>query len=264
MTAERQIVALEPAYVLHLRPYRDSSAIIEAFTEQYGRVGLVGRGVRGQRSRLRGLLQPFSPLLLSWSGRGELVTLTGAEACGVPLRLAGPRVAAGFYLNELIIRLVRREDPHPELYPVYGDVLSELAGADDPEPALRLFEKRILEEIGYGLTLSHDAAGEPVVEDGWYEIRPEGLPVRLETAAGGTNVFRGRSLLALAAEHVPDPEAAAEAKRLLRIALRPHLGPTPLKSRELYRQLRAVGADSRDGSKGGHDGRWPGPKQDGG
>lgn len=240
MTTERRAVTLEPGFVLHSRPYRDSSAIIEAFTESYGRVGLVGRGVRGRRSRLRGVLQPFGALLISWSGRGELCTLTGAESQAAPLHFTGPRVAAGFYVNELILRLVRRDDPHPDLFGAYAGALLDLARADDPEPPLRVFEKRLLEEIGYGLTLDHDADGEPVTAEGWYEVAPEGVPARVDSDVGGTNVFRGSSLLALASEAGLDGAAAVDAKRLLRAALRPHLGARPLKSRELYRQLRAV------------------------
>ncbi|MBA1145493.1 DNA repair protein RecO [Ectothiorhodospiraceae bacterium WFHF3C12] len=257
MTAERRVVNLEPAFVLHVRPYRDTSAIIEAFTENHGRVGLVGRGVRGQRSRLRGVLQPFGPLLLSWSGRGELATLTGAEPQGGALRIGGARVAAGFYLNELLMRLVRRDDPHPALYAAYREAISALAASGDAEPPLRVFEKRLLEEIGYGLTLDHDAAGEPIEPEGWYSVHAEGLPVRVETQEAATHVFRGSSLLALCSERSLGPDAAADAKRLLRMALQAHLGPRPLKSRELYRQLSGTRERERDG-------RAPGNTQTGG
>lgn len=251
MTGERRVVALEPAFVLHSRPYRDSSAIIEAFTEHHGRVGLVGRGIRGQRSKLRGVVQPFTGLLLSWSGRGDLATLTGAEMREAPLHFPGARIAAAFYLNELIIRLVRREDPHPDLYDAYVTALVDLAANREPELALRLFEKRLLEEIGYGLTLDHDVQGEPVQADARYEVPLDGLPLRVESTAAGTNIFAGRSLLALASGALPDRGAAQDAKRLLRAALEPHLGPRPLKSRELYRQMAAVARPtSRDDAEG--------------
>lgn len=241
MSAERRVVNLEPAFVLHTRPYRDTSAIIEAFSRHWGRVGVVGRGVRGPRSRLRGLLQPFTALLLSWSARGELGTLTGAEAQSAPLRLAGAQVAAGFYLNELIVRLLRRDDPHPALFDAYRAALAALAGGGDLASPLRLFEKRMLEEIGYGLTLDHDSRGEPVDPAAWYQVETEGLPVRMPASGRDDGVYPGSSLLALAAEGPLDAVAAADAKRLLRTALQPHLGSRPLKSRELYRRLAGAG-----------------------
>jgi len=241
MSGQRREVDLEPAFVLHGRAYRDSSAILEVFSEGYGRVGLVGRGVRGPKSRWRGILQPFVPLLLSWRGRGELATLTHAEAVGGLSMPGGARVASGFYLNELLLRLLKREDPHPGAFHVYHEALTRLLEDDGPPaPALRLFEKRLLDELGYGLMLDTDAAGRPVVADAWYHCEPEAAPVAVEGPAAPGLVVAGASLLCLAADRVPDDKAAADVKRLMRAALAPHLGARPLKSRELYRQMAAV------------------------
>lgn len=247
MSPQRRVAELEPAYLLHSRAYRDTSAILEVFARDHGRVGVVAKGVRSQKSRLRGVLQPFVPLLLSWSGRGDLGTLTGAELNGRAAGLTGARLAAGFYLNELLLRLLRREDPHAALFQAYRAVLGALVESDDPEPPLRLFEKRLLEEIGYAPTLDHDDELRPVEPAGWYQVQAEGLPVRLTAYQEGAHVVRGASLLALANEQALDAAAAADAKRIMRLALRPHLGSRPLNSRELYRQLAAI--RTRRGSK---------------
>ena len=139
--------------------------LLEIFSEAHGRVGLVARGVRSAKSRQRGDLQPFRPLRLSWSGRGELGTLTGVEADGVAPPLQGPGLYSAFYVNELLVRLLARQDPHPPLYALYRDSLERLARCTDIEPVLRIFEKRLLEEIGYGLLLDceveHGDAGAP-------------------------------------------------------------------------------------------------------
>lgn len=238
MSEQRRRIELEPAFLLHTRAYRDTSLILEGFTPQYGRVGLVARGARSGRSRWRGLLQPFVPLMLSWSGRGELGTLTGAEAHGRPRTLAGERLAAGFYLNELVMRLLRREDPHPALFAVYDWALSALVARDQrADEALRLFEKRLLEALGYGLILDHDSQYEAIDPAAWYAVDPEGLPERTIAGRADALVVRGSSLVALAREGTLDEPAAWDAKRLMRAALAPHLGSRPLKSRELYRQL---------------------------
>ncbi|MGH8444249.1 MAG: DNA repair protein RecO, partial [Solimonas sp.] len=150
-------VTLEPAYLLNRRPYSDSSLLLEAFTREHGRIGLVARGARGAKSKLRGLLQPFNPLLLSWNASGELATLTAAESAGPALVLAGERVFYGWYLNELLLRLLQRQDAHPALFEAYALAVQQLPGeAEHAQDALRLFEKALLAEIGYGLLLPDD------------------------------------------------------------------------------------------------------------
>ncbi len=176
-------VQLVSAYVLHQRPYRESSALLEVFAESHGRVGLVARGVRSPKSRQRGDLQPFRPLRLSWSGRGELGTLTGVESDGPSVALHGAALYSGFYLNELLVRLLARHDPHPRLYAQYRASLVQLGLASDIEPVLRIFEKRLLEEIGYGLLLDHEVRhGEAVQPDAWYDYHLESGPVPVATA----------------------------------------------------------------------------------
>src|SRR5262245_18704368 len=164
----RERITLEPAFVLHHREYRDTSRILDVFTAGHGRLTLFARGARGPRSKLASLLMPFRPLLVSWSGRGDAAQLTGAESqehAPLPSR----QVLSGFYLNELIITLTTRHDPQPQLFDDYAEALHRLATDAAPEPTLRVFEKRLLASLGYGLEFSVDAHT-------WYRFRVgEGL-----------------------------------------------------------------------------------------
>ncbi|MFP5505754.1 MAG: DNA repair protein RecO [Gammaproteobacteria bacterium] len=224
---------LHPAYILHQRPYRDTSLLLEVFGRDHGRFGLVARGARGPRSRIRGLLQPFQPLLLSWSGRAELATLHSVEADGAAPRLAGTTLYSGFYLNELLMRLLQRLDPHPELYAAYAEALEGLQ-CEALRP-LRLFEKRLLEALGYGLLLDCEAdSGVPVEAEAQYVYALESGPARCIDDATGGLTLSGRSLLSLAAEELADAQSLSDAKRLLRAALGLYLGDRALKTREVF------------------------------
>lgn len=227
-------VLVQPAWVLHRRPWSEASLIVELFSRDFGRIGVIARGGRSSR-RWRGLLEPFNPVLASWQGRGELRSLAGAEPGGAPPALNGAALASGFYLNELLLRLMRRDDPHPELYPVYGETLARLPD----EAALRGFERRLLEALGYGLLLVEDLAGAPVQADAHYRYHLEHGPERLDEAppAGGGLRVRGRTLLGLAGQAPLNGDALPEARRLMRAALSLYLGDRPLQSRALYRQL---------------------------
>lgn len=227
---------LHPAYILHQRPYRDTSLLLEVFSRDHGRFGLVARGVRGPRARSRGLLQPFQPLLLSWGGRGELGSLQKVEADGAPHSLRGANLYSGFYLNELLIRLLQRMDPHPEIYHAYVDALGALNA--QPQRALRLFEKRLLDELGYALLLDHEAeTGMPLAADACYRYELESGPVQVESASATGLVLKGASLLSLAAEELADAQSLADSKRLMRAALSLYLGERGLKTREVFAAL---------------------------
>lgn len=226
---------MAPGYLLHQRPYRESSALLEVFTETHGRVGLVARGVRSTKSKRRGELQPFRALRLSWQARGELGTLTEVEADGVTSPLHGRALYSGFYLNELLVRLLARHDPHPQLFAAYRTALSAFMQGDAVEPVLRLFEMRLLQEAGYALQLEFEVeTGEPVEADGLYDYHLEAGPVSVDNETAGGFVFRGASLLAMAREELSQPEVLQDAKRLMRSALKLYLGDKPLKSRELF------------------------------
>ena len=233
-----QRVDLNPCFVLHQRRWRETSLIIELFSSHSGRLGLVARGARRASSPLRGLLQPFVPLLASWSDRGELGTLRTAEPDGAALPLSGRSLAGGFYLNELVMRLTHRHDPHPELLRDYREALFGLHESTDIEPVLRLFEKRLLSAIGYGLMLEREAGTDLPVREGLrYRYVPELGPVgEGESEERGVRVS-GATLLALSRERLESAVQMSEAKLLMRFLLERLLGPRPLASRMLFRSL---------------------------
>ena len=236
-------IKLQPAYVLHQRPYRDTSALIEAFTADYGCVTLVAKGVRAAKSRLAGVLQPFQPLLISWSGRTELVTLTGCEADGVRLPISGRLAMSGFYMNELLLRLLHRHDPHPALFQGYFTTLADMAQGGREERALRLFELRLLKEIGYAMTLNQLAgSGEPVVADKIYSYHIERGLTHYDAAEPGGIQLPGCSLLSLHNESLHDAQSLRDSKRLMRAVLARYLGNKPLQSRELFMNLQKLRA----------------------
>ena len=231
---------MQRAYVLHQRPYRDTSRLLEIFSQEHGRIGLVARGVRSGKSRLGDQLQPFAPLLLSWSGQGELPTLTGVEPAGIAVTLGPQSLLSGFYLNELLMRLLHRGDAHPVLFAAYAVALTELAEARQ-EDALRRFERILLQEIGYGLILDADVvSGEPIQDAVLYRYQPDQGPVRAGPGAAAGIPIHGRTLRAIAADDYPDAQTRWEARQLMRAALAVHLGERPLQSRELFRQQQAV------------------------
>ncbi len=232
---------LQPAFILHRRPYRDTSLLLEIFAQDYGRLGLVARGAATPRARWKGLLQPFAPLLLSWAGAGALATLTAAEDAVCPTPFPPQRVLAGFYVNELLIRLLPRLDPYPQLFAAYGALLTELASGPVEEAPLRRFEKQLLEELGYGLTLDREAvSGAPIVAEERYRYVLNQGPLAAHQTQVGIPIS-GRSLLALRHGIPADPEVLQEIKRLMRAALATHLQGRALKTRELYRSQRERG-----------------------
>lgn len=239
-------VELQPGFILHTRPYRDTSALVEAFTAAHGRIGLVARGARSEKSRLRGLLQPFRRVLLSWSGRGELHTLTGAEEVGPAARLSGEQLISGFYVNELMMRLSHRSDANAPLFACYGATLQALAEAEDPRLVLRVFEKRLLDALGYGLQLQHDADGRPIEPDQRYRYALEVGPVTSTAGSPRDVELSGATLLALDAERLDSEQAVREAKALMRAVLSYYLGPQPLRSRELFRRPFGEPESSQD------------------
>jgi DNA repair protein RecO (recombination protein O) len=234
MKAER--VALAPGFVLHQRAWRETSRVVEIWSREHGRLGLVARGVRRPRSPFRSLLQPFTPLLLSWTQRGELGNLTGLEAAAPAVLLQGRPLMAGFYLNELLMRLLPRQDPHPGLYDHYAAALQCLA-LRPVAPVLRIFEKHLLTAMGYGLSLTHVSAGDAPVEPGEryrYDLEAGPLPAQ-ERAAG--LLISGRALLALHTEALDDADDLKAVKRLLRMALERHLDGRGLKTSNVMRSM---------------------------
>lgn len=230
-------VPLNPGYFLHLRPYRETSLLADVFSRDHGRLTLVARGARRPAGRNSGLYRPMCPLLLAWTQKGEMGTLTGIEASGNAEPPTGRRLIAGFYLNELLVRLLHRHEAHPELYHAYEQALASLAAGEREEPTLRVFEKHLLLSLGYGLVLDHDAdSGQPVDPAAEYVyVRSRG-PVRRSVVANDEIPISGAALLALHAEVLDDAGHALECKRLMRALLADQLDGRPLASRALYRQ----------------------------
>lgn len=237
---QRVRVLLQPAYVLHRRPYRDTSALLDVFTPEFGRVGLVARGARQAKSRSAALLQPFQPVWVSWSGSGELCTLSTVEDAGAARWLTGVSLMSGLYLNELLVRLLHRFDPHPSLFACYENVLAELAQPPEEsalEASLRIFENRLLAEIGYGLVLEHEADSDVPIEAARvyaYHVGEGPRPYETSRDANSILTVHGATLLAIARECFSDVESLREAKRLMRAALVVQLGSKPLASRRLF------------------------------
>lgn len=225
-------------FVLHRRDFGNTSLLIEVFSAEEGRLPVLAKGAKRGRRSTAADLQPFRPLWLGWVGRGEVKTLVRTEPAGAPHELPGTALFCGFYLNELLMRLVGRHDPQEGLFAFYHAALAELAQGVDLDSALRRFELHLLRELGYGIMLDQDAvSGEAVLPRLRYVYEPES---GLREDAGPCNGFTvsGETLLMLAAGKSLQGVQAREARELLRRLLRPHLGERPLKSRELFRQWR--------------------------
>lgn len=238
-----QRIQLQPAYVLHHRPYRDTSRIVDLFTRDYGRLTVFARGVRG-KSGLAAALQAFQPILVSWSGKGEAGQLTAAELVGEPTSLPAARLLSGFYLNELLLKLLHLHDPQLEIFNLYNLTVQTLKAGGDELAALRLFEKRLLQSLGFGLSLQCEAeSGVPIEPQRCYryvlELGP--LPVNAD-ANPAKGVYLGATLLALAAETLIEAQHKTDARHLLRNALDHVLDGRRLQSREILGGLRQLSA----------------------
>ncbi len=224
---------LEPAYILHTRYFRDTSLIVELFTQHEGTVAVLAKGARKQ-ARWKGLLQLFAHVLVAWRGKSELPILTGAEPGGDALILQGDALFSGFYLNELLIRLLHKHDPHPRLFNVYQQTLAAL-NQGEVEKSLRCFEKQLLQELGYGLVLDRELENNtPIDPASYYQYHLEQGARKVTGTAKATDIYQGKSLLALHHDQLITQEARRDAKRLMRQAIAILLNHKPLKSRELF------------------------------
>lgn len=224
------IAASRPAFVLHSRPYKETSALVDFLTAE-GRLRAVLRGARGKSGSLA---RPFLALELELRGLGELKTVARLEAGGIPHLLSGDALFSGLYLNELLVRLLPAEDPHPALFEHYAATLAALAAGRPLEPLLRAFEWRLLDELGYGFALDQDRHGQPIEPQGLYRWLADcGFEPVVQLQPG---LFHGADLLAMNEADWQTPGVLAAAKRLMRQALAPHLGGRPLVSRELFRK----------------------------
>ena len=227
---------LQPAYVLHRRPYRETSCLLELLTPDHGRISVIARGVRKPRSSTQGLLQAFTPLLISWSGKGELMTMTNIEANGTAAQLRGNCLFAGLYLNELLMCLLQKWDAHPAIYKLYEKTLAALQSDTLEEKVLRTFEKGLLEELGYGLLPKQGVSlDRTFLPDKFYRFTQEqGFVLNEMEDSSLSSIFSGKSLLAIAKEEWEVPGALRDAKRLMRFVLAPLLGTREINSRKLF------------------------------
>jgi DNA repair protein RecO (recombination protein O) len=234
----RRRAELEEGFVLHAYPYKETSLIVEAFTRRHGRIGLLARGARRPRSAMRGVLLAFHPLRLTWSASAELGTLLSVEWGGGQKTLSGIALMCGFYLNELLMRLLPRDDPHESLFDAYLAALARLAGGE-PQPAvLRGFELRMLAELGYAPVLDREAAsGAPIEPAKHYAYEPDRGPV--ETRRGeGESVISGRTLLDMAADNYENTQTREQARRLMRALIADRLGGQQLHTRAVLAELQ--------------------------
>jgi len=234
-----EAVRVQPAYLLHARPWRETSLQVELFSRDHGRLSAVARGWRRAKGRRSGRLLPFTPLLVSWAGRSELKNLVAVEWVGAPWLFEGRRLWVGFYVNELLLRLTALFDPHPELFADYHALLAAMAGNQAMEPVLRDYEFKFLERLGYGIRFDVDASGfNPLQERQHYRFDPERGFWPCEGDCQDQNgLFSGATLMAIAAGDYGAVVARRDARRLARLALDARLGGLPLKSRQFFQQL---------------------------
>ena len=242
-------VQQQPAYILHHRPFRDSSQILDVLTRDHGKVAVVARGSRGSKSRLAGVLRPFLPLRVSWVARSDLGTLTGAEAAGAPAGLRGDALLSAYYVNELMLHFLHRHDPQPEIFELYAEIIPLLCNATNVAACLRGFELELLGLLGYAVSLDQEAGTQNDVQpERNYEYRVEQGPVPVDRSDGPL-VFSGSSLLAIGAGQFDDADVLRAANRLLRDVITHHLGGKELKSRKVLLEVhrgRIAPSEKRD------------------
>jgi len=225
----------QPAYILHTRAYRDTSLLLEVYTEELGRIVAIARGVKRSKRPLTGLLQPFIPLSFSAKGRGDIVTMTAVEQRGMPLQLSGQRQVAGLYINELMVRLLERSESAPMLFVTYQNTLLNLQ-EQSIEISLRYFERRLIETLGYGVSFDITLAdAQPIIESEYYTfIDNQGfIPATIQHSKVST-IFPGNILLKISREEYSCAESLLAAKKLFRQVLQKYLGRKPLMSRQLW------------------------------
>lgn len=234
----------EPAFVLHARPWRETSLLVEVLTARYGRVGLLARGLQGpKRHPLRAALQPLQSIRFDAVQRGELARLTSAEALDLAPRLTGDAMLAGFYLNELTLRLAQRQDPQPDMFVAYATVRERLRAEEPLAWTLRRFERDLLDALGFGFDWGIDGDGRPVDPAARYRLDPEHGARRVLSDRGHgdrSSAATGQALLALAHDTMPSMPDLSGLRRAMRGVLAYHLGPRGLKSWEMLGDLAEV------------------------
>ena len=227
----------QPAFVLHSYPYKETSLIVDLFTRDHGRIAVVAKGAKRPLSKLRGVLQTFQPLSVSWSGKSELRTLIDAEWVGGMLPIERTALLCGFYLNELLVKLLARDDPHRALFDHYISTLNELAHDEPAQIALRKFERALLKETGVAADLTRSTTTRAAVDSVLnYVVDPE-RGAREAVVSDVWPVVSGKTLLDMEREDYADPATQAQSKQLMRFLLAHHLGGVPLNTRQILIDL---------------------------
>ena len=233
-------VSPTPCFILHQRLYKETSLLLDVFSREHGRISLIAKGVRNNRKKSMALYQPYRSLNVSWSGKGDLQTLTGIESNGLSIVLNPDAVMAAFYLNELIIRLLHKHEPSPSLFDAYYKALTRLSHGEITAISLRYFEKHLLKILGYGLVLDRDVnTDEPLLADEHYHYTLDRGPSLIKPDNISTIRITGAALLALDNENLNEESNLEEIKHLMRSTLATYLGDKPLASRELYQSYLA-------------------------
>jgi DNA repair protein RecO (recombination protein O) len=229
----------QPVFVLHTYPFKETSLVVELFSRDFGRVAALAKGARRPRSAMRGMLQAFQPLQATWSGKAELRNLHSLDWGEGLLLLNGEALMCGFYLNELLLRLLPREDPHEALFHYYTQTLRYLSAAEPVAPTLRRLELKLLQELGYAVPLTHQQEGIPIEETRDYLYLAERGAVSPNTVETGVQLS-GKTLLDMARDDYTDPATLLQSKQLMRMLLAHYLGDKPLHTRQLLIDLQEL------------------------
>lgn len=233
---ETERVHSQPAYILHRRHYRNTSLILDVFACDYGRLSLVAKGANSQKSRIKGLLQAFQPLQISWVRKSELGTLTSAESLSPPIALTHDALYCGMYLNEILLKLLGKDDPHADIFEQYDTALRHLASHQDQEVTLRQFENELLQSIGYEIDFFHEAnTHEPLANEKFYQFVPEHGFVECLNSNSTTPRYSGKSIIAISQNDYTEKTTRLDARKIFQIRLKQLLGSSELKTRELYK-----------------------------
>jgi len=244
MTAPKR-VQNQPAWLLHHRPFRDSSRILDVISRDHGRLSLVARGSRSANSKLKGYLRPFLPLQLSWFIRSDLGTLTGAEMNGAPISLSGDALLSAYYINELLLNLLHKHDPQVDVFLAYQKTIETLNRDAEVAANLRRFEMELLRLLGYGLNLDHDTVSDAELDENRrYEYRIELGPVPV-SSGDGSMIFSGAELIDIREQKFSNSSVLRNANRLLRQVIAWHLNGKELKSRKVLMEIRQSGAKEK-------------------
>jgi DNA repair protein RecO (recombination protein O) len=230
-------INLQPALILHRYPFQNTSLILDFFTLNYGRQRAIVKGGRASKYKSRSLLQPFQPVLVSLSGRGELKTLVGIESYAASINLQGEYLFSGLYINELLIRLLEGDIEHDLLFRIYQETLLGLQAGANIEAMLREFELELLSNLGYGINLENDCStGQSIEASEWYEFYAQsGFVIhRSNGESQHAHIFLGAHLIALRNREIEERSVLRTAKQVLRLALAEQLGGKPINSRNLF------------------------------